>query len=101
VGGEGQGPEAVGVAAGAAVGGEAEVAGAGGGFFDGAEVGADIFVGGNTESAFFEEAAQAEGEVFFDRRGEGDGFDAAGAEAFEGAFGELAAEAGGVEAGAA
>ena len=99
--GEREGPEAVGMAVGPVVGGEAEVAGGGGGFFDGAEVGAEEFVGGDAEVAGFEGVAEGVGEVFLDVGGEGEGFDAALAEALLGAFGELAAEAGGIEAGAA
>jgi hypothetical protein len=89
------------MAAGAAVGGEAEMAGGGDGFLDGAEVGADVLVRRQAEGAALEGVAEGVGEVFLDGGGEGEGFDAAGAEAFLGALGELAAEAGGVEAGAA
>ncbi len=63
--GEGERPKTVGVAAGAAVGGEADVAGAGGFFLDGAQVGADVFAVGDFDASFFEGAAERVGEGLF------------------------------------
>lgn len=97
--GEGEGPEAVGVAVFGVIGVEAGVAGGGGLAFDGAEVSADEFMRGDAEEVIFEGGAEGVGEGFFDGVGEGDGFDAVGAEGAEGIFGELAAEAGLVDGG--
>jgi hypothetical protein len=64
-----------------------------------AEVRAELFIGGDAEFAVLEFAAKGEGEFFFAGAGEGDRFDLP-AEAVAGAFGELHAEARGVDAGA-
>jgi hypothetical protein len=76
-----------------------DVAGFGDFFFDAAKVVGELVVADDAEAAFFEVGAKAEGEFFFDGRGEGDGFDFP-IETFGGAFGELRAEAGSVDAGA-
>ncbi len=91
-------PETIAVAV-AAFAEEADVAGLGDFFLDAAEVVSELVVGDDAEAAFFEVGAQAERKFLFHRRGEGDGFDFP-FEAFRGAFGELRAEAGGIDAGA-
>jgi hypothetical protein len=68
-------------------------------FFEAAEVGAEFIVGGDAEEAVFEIVAEGEGELFFHGVSEIDGLDFP-AEAFAGAFGELSAEAGAIDAGA-
>src|SRR5262245_36769128 len=78
---------------------ETDVAGLGDFFLDAAKVGDELVVANDAEAAFFEVRAQAEGEFFFDGRGKGDGLNFP-FESFGGAFGELSAEAGGVDAGA-
>jgi hypothetical protein len=99
--GEGEGPEAVGVAMAVAFAGEADVAGGGGFFADGTKVGADGFVGGDADGLVFKGGADGIGEVFLDGSGKVNAFNAIGAEFFDGAFGELAAKAGLIDATAA
>lgn len=97
--GEGEGPEAVGVAVFGFLSGEADFAGGGVDAFDGAEVGADEFIWGDAEEVVFEGGAEVVGEGFFVLEGEGDGEDAVFAEGIGGGFGELATEAGLVDGG--
>src|SRR5262249_8523996 len=95
---EGQGPEAIAVAGvggadGTGVAAEANF------LFDAAQVGAEFVVADETKEFILHVGAQAEGEFLFCLRGEGDGFDFP-TEAVFGAFGEVHADAGGVDAGA-
>ena len=92
------GPEAIAVAV-VALADETDVAAEADFLFHGAEIGAEVVVADDAEAFVFEVGAEAEGEFFFDRGGEGDGFDFP-AEAMLGALGELDAHAGGVDAGA-
>ena len=95
---EGFGPETIAVAV-ASLAEETDVAGLRDFFFDAAKVVSELIVTDDAEAAFFEIGAEAEGQLFFDGGGKGDGFDFP-FEAFGGAFGELRAEAGGINAGA-
>lgn len=91
-------PEAIAMTV-AALAQEPDIAGLAHFFFDAAKVVNELIIANDAEAAFFEVGAEAEGEFFFHRRGEGDGFDFP-FEAFGSAFGELSAEAGGIDAGA-
>lgn len=88
------------MAAFAAVGGEADFAAAGRLLFDCAEIFSYHGVARDFDGAVFEGHADGEGEVFFHGLGEGDAFDFVFAEFLLGAFGELEAEAGLVDAAA-
>lgn len=68
-------------------------------FFEATEIGAEFVVGRDAEVAIFKFMAEGEGELFFDRGRESDRLDFP-AEALAGAFGELEAEAGLVDASA-
>lgn len=96
---QGEGPEAVGVAVDGALAGEADVAGGGGLLADAAEVGANFRIGGDAKGFVLEGGADGIGEVFLDGSGELDAFDA-GAEFLAGALGELAPDAGLIDAAA-
>jgi hypothetical protein len=68
-------------------------------FFEGTEIGAEGGVVGDAEMAVFEFAAEGEGHFFFERGGEGDGFDFV-TEVASGVLGEFDAHAAGVDASA-
>ncbi len=95
---EGEGPGAIAVAV-FGFADEADDAGRGDFFFEAAEIGAEFVVANDAEFEVFEGGAEGKGEVLIHGWGEGDGLDL-GAEAFAGAFGELGADASGVDAGA-
>lgn len=97
---EGESPESIGVAVFAAIGAEADIAGGGVFFFDGTEIGTDFGSGRDADEFFLHGDTEWVGEGFFDGIGEGDTFGAT--EVFVvGAFGELATDAGLVDADAA
>src|SRR5436853_621959 len=95
---EGQRPGAVAVAI-VGFADEADVAAGGDFFFEAAQISAEFIVADDTQLDFFERGPQGKGKVFFYRLGKVDGFDFP-AEAFAGAFGELGAHAGRIDAGA-
>ena len=78
---------------------ETDVAAAGDFFLDAAEVGQEFGVVRDAEGSVFEGGAEAVGHFFFEGGGEGDGFDFP-AVTLAGAFGELHAQACGIDAGA-
>jgi len=77
---------------------ETDISAAGDFFTETAQIRTKIVVANDAKLASFEVAPKAEGEFFFNRSGEGDGFDFP-AELLSGAFGELHAQARGVYAG--
>ena len=95
---EGLGPGAVAVAV-IGFAEESDFAGRGNFFSAAAEVGAELGVGRDAEAAVLEIAAEGESKFFFRGQGEIDGLDFP-AEALAGAFGELLADAGLVDASA-
>src|SRR6185369_9274987 len=66
-------------------------------FFQRTEVGAEIVIPDDTQTAIFEITSESEGEFFFYGRSEGDRLDLP-AESFPGLLGQLHSHAGGVDA---
>src|ERR1043166_5786851 len=96
---EGFGPEAIAVAV-AALAGETQRTAAGDFAFDAEQIRDEFIVGGDAHAAVLEGGAQSISHLLFGAGGECDGLDLP-AEALAGAFGQLHAEAGRVDTGAA